>query len=60
MRPHPNQLYRQYDCLVFDNREHIRFATLPGMWERTVTVGSAGSEYPFTCDDGPFLSPVTV
>ncbi|EEB89998.1 hypothetical protein MPER_11854 [Moniliophthora perniciosa FA553] len=33
-----------YDCLVFDGKEHVRIATLPGMWDRTVTVGSAGSE----------------
>ena len=37
----------QYDCLVFDNKEHVRIATLPGMWDRTVTVGSAGSEFSF-------------
>lgn len=36
----------QYDCLLFDNKEHVRIATLPGMWERTVTVGSAGSKFP--------------
>jgi len=34
----------QYDCLVFDGKEHVRFATLPGMWDRTVTVLSAGSK----------------
>ncbi|CDO69417.1 hypothetical protein BN946_scf184791.g12 [Trametes cinnabarina] len=33
----------QYEGLVFDGLEHVRFATLPGMWERTITVGSAGS-----------------
>lgn len=38
-------VHNQYDCLVFDGKEHIRFATLPGMWDRTVTVYSAGSEY---------------
>ena len=31
---------------MFDGREHVRFATLPGMWERTLTVGSAGSTSP--------------
>jgi hypothetical protein len=36
----------QYDCLVFDGKEHVRIANLPGMWDRTVTVGSAGSELP--------------
>ena len=34
----------QYDCLVFDGKEHIRIANLPGMWDRTVTVCSAGSK----------------
>ncbi|KDQ64893.1 hypothetical protein JAAARDRAFT_28546 [Jaapia argillacea MUCL 33604] len=37
-----------YDCLVFDNKEHVRIATLPGMWDRTVTVGSAGKAFAAT------------
>lgn len=37
-----------YDTLVFDGKEHVRFATLPGMWERTVTVGSAGKMFSAT------------
>ncbi|KAG6817215.1 hypothetical protein H0H87_011573 [Tephrocybe sp. NHM501043] len=37
-----------YDCLVFDEKEHIRIATLPGMWDRTVTVGSAGKAFAAT------------
>lgn len=37
-----------YDCLLFDNKEHVRIATLPGMWERTVTVGSAGKSFAAT------------
>jgi len=37
-----------YDCMVFDRREHIRIATLPGMWERTITVGSAGKSFAAT------------
>ncbi|CAE6435799.1 unnamed protein product [Rhizoctonia solani] len=37
-----------YDCLVFDDKEHVRFATLPGMWDRTVTVGSAGKSFAAT------------
>jgi len=37
-----------YDCLVFDNKEHVRMATLPGMWDRTVTVGSAGKAFAAT------------
>jgi len=32
-----------YEWLVFsDTTPHIRPATLPGMWERTITIGSAG------------------
>lgn len=31
-----------YDCLTFDNQPHLRIASLEGMWERTITVGSAG------------------
>ncbi|KAF9646775.1 PLP-dependent transferase [Thelephora ganbajun] len=37
-----------YDCLVFDGEEHVRIATLPGMWERTVTVYSAGKSFAAT------------
>ncbi|KAF8897418.1 pyridoxal phosphate-dependent transferase [Infundibulicybe gibba] len=37
-----------YDCLVFDNKEHVRIANLPGMWDRTVTVGSAGKAFAAT------------
>ena len=33
----------KYDCLVYKGKEHIRFATLPGMWDRTVSVYSVGS-----------------
>ena len=34
----------QYECLVHDGLDHIPIATLPGMWERTVSVYSAGSK----------------
>ncbi|KIM90664.1 hypothetical protein PILCRDRAFT_811118 [Piloderma croceum F 1598] len=37
-----------YDCLVFDDNEHVRFATLPGMWDRTVTAMSAGKAFSAT------------
>ncbi|KAI0739557.1 PLP-dependent transferase [Daedaleopsis nitida] len=37
-----------YESLVFDGREHIRFATLPGMWDRTLTVGSAAKLFAAT------------
>src|SRR5580698_361171 len=36
-----------YEHLVFDG-EHIPIATLPGMRERTVTIGSAGKTFSFT------------
>ena len=37
-----------YDCLTFDGKEHIRIASLEGMWDRTVTVGSAGKSFACT------------
>lgn len=37
-----------YEWLVFDDAEHIRICTLPGMWERTITVGSAGKTFSVT------------
>ncbi|MFG2114457.1 pyridoxal phosphate-dependent aminotransferase [Streptomyces sp. NPDC048718] len=37
-----------YEHLVFDDAVHIPLATLPGMRERTVTIGSAGKTYSFT------------
>ncbi len=37
-----------YDRMVFDGLEHVRLASLPGMWERTVTLGSAGKTFSVT------------
>lgn len=37
-----------YDYLTFDGRQHVRIATLPGMWERTLTLGSAGKMFGVT------------
>ena len=37
-----------YDCLTFDNSNHLRIANIPGMWERTLTVGSAGKSFAAT------------
>ncbi|KUO08092.1 pyridoxal phosphate-dependent aminotransferase [Streptomyces sp. DSM 15324] len=37
-----------YEHLVFDGAEHIPLAGLPGMRERTVTIGSAGKTFSFT------------
>ncbi len=37
-----------YEHLVFDGRKHIPIATLPEMFERTVTIGSAGKSFGMT------------
>ena len=36
-----------YEHIVYD-RPHTRIGTLPGMWERTVTFGSAGKSFSTT------------
>eukprot|EP01035_Chromulina_nebulosa_P022031 gene22031-28516_t len=37
-----------YEKLVYDDKEHIRLASLPGMWERTITVSSSGKTFSAT------------
>lgn len=37
-----------YESLVFDGRRHVSLATLPGMRERTITVGSLSKTYAMT------------
>jgi N-succinyldiaminopimelate aminotransferase len=37
-----------YEHLVFDDREHVPICTLPGMWDRTLTISSAGKTFSFT------------
>lgn len=37
-----------YEHLVFDGAEHVPLASLSGMRERTVTIGSAGKTFSFT------------
>jgi N-succinyldiaminopimelate aminotransferase len=37
-----------YEHLVFDDREHVPLCTLPGMFERTVSISSAGKMFSFT------------
>ncbi|KAI0235356.1 Kynurenine--oxoglutarate transaminase 3, partial [Lamellibrachia satsuma] len=34
-----------YEWLVYGSNKHIKIATLPGMWERTITIGSAGKVF---------------
>ncbi len=37
-----------YEHLTFGDREHVPLATLPGMFERTLTLSSAGKSYSVT------------
>ncbi|KAM4663342.1 uncharacterized protein O3C94_011564 [Discoglossus pictus] len=37
-----------YEWLVYDGNHHIRIASLPGMWERTITIGSGGKTFSAT------------
>ncbi|XP_029468831.1 kynurenine--oxoglutarate transaminase 1 isoform X2 [Rhinatrema bivittatum] len=37
-----------YEWLVYDGNEHVRIASLPGMWNRTITIGSAGKSFSAT------------
>jgi aspartate/methionine/tyrosine aminotransferase len=37
-----------YEFLTYDNHHHTRIATLPGMFERTITLGSAGKTFSVT------------
>lgn len=37
-----------YEHLVFDDGAHLPFATLPGMWARTLTASSTGKTFSFT------------
>ena len=37
-----------YEHIVFDGLEHVPVASLPGMWERTLTISSAGKTFSAT------------
>ncbi|XP_030647308.1 kynurenine--oxoglutarate transaminase 3 isoform X2 [Chanos chanos] len=37
-----------YEWLIFKGHEHVKIATLPGMWDRTITIGSAGKTFSVT------------
>ena len=37
-----------YEHLLFDDREHVPICTLPGMWDRTLSISSAGKTFSFT------------
>ena len=37
-----------YEKLVYDGQSHLRFCSYPGMWDRTLTVSSAGKTFSCT------------
>jgi aspartate/methionine/tyrosine aminotransferase len=37
-----------YDRMVYDDAAHVPLASLPGMWERTITLGSTGKTFGVT------------
>lgn len=37
-----------YEHLVYDGKKHFHFASLPGMWDRTITISSAGKTFSCT------------
>uniref|UniRef100_A0A674N7T8 Kynurenine--oxoglutarate transaminase 3 n=1 Tax=Takifugu rubripes TaxID=31033 RepID=A0A674N7T8_TAKRU len=37
-----------YEWLIYRGHQHVKIATLPGMWDRTVTIGSAGKTFSVT------------
>ncbi len=37
-----------YEKLVYDDKEHVRLASLPGMWDRCITVSSSGKTFSCT------------
>lgn len=37
-----------YEWLIYRGNKHVRMATLPDMWDRTVTIGSAGKTFSVT------------
>ncbi|KAI9908426.1 hypothetical protein PsorP6_003945 [Peronosclerospora sorghi] len=37
-----------YEHIVFDGKKHVRIANMDGMWERTLTVSSAGKTFSVT------------
>ncbi|XP_041973759.1 kynurenine aminotransferase [Aricia agestis] len=37
-----------YEWMVYEPKKHIRIASMPNMWDRTITVGSAGKTFSVT------------
>lgn len=50
-----------YEWLTYDGTKHVKIASLPGMWERTITIGSAGKTFSATgWKVGWAISPVRI
>ncbi len=37
-----------YEHMLYDGRAHTRLATIPGMWDRTITISSSGKTFSVT------------
>ncbi|XKL68026.1 hypothetical protein PGB90_003517 [Kerria lacca] len=37
-----------YEWMVYEPAKHVKIATLPGMWDRTITIGTAGKSFSVT------------
>ncbi|XP_060066148.1 kynurenine--oxoglutarate transaminase 3-like [Ylistrum balloti] len=37
-----------YEWLIYGGKQHIRIASFPNMWQRTITIGSAGKSFSVT------------
>src|SRR5690606_17507965 len=37
-----------YEWIVYPGKKHVRMNTLPDMWDRTITIGSAGKTFSVT------------
>ena len=51
VRAHPGLVVisdELYEKVVYDGFEHVSFATLPGMWERTITINGFSKAYSMT------------
>lgn len=51
VRSHPDLVVisdELYEKVVYDGFEHLSFATLPGMWERTITINGFSKAYSMT------------
>jgi len=51
VKRHPNILVLSdevYEGMTYDDKKHTKIASLPGMFERTITLGSAGKSFSVT------------